>query len=302
MPLKNQLHVDQLLSQVSVKYANAEYVAKRAFPIVNVMKDSDLYRVYEANFRLPETNVADGGVAREHNFDISTASYNLEKHALKDFISDDAQDNYDQGDLRADTVEELTEVIDRRLEYSFTQLFTKTSWSLTHSLASGLEWTNQTTTANPIQDADTAASVALINSGYKVNYCILGRDGFIAAKNNINVLDRVKYTSSDMSEAMLASLFGVSEVLVSSAQLDSNPLGVVTIAVAQMWPDHAFFGYKPPRPSPKAASSGYIFMKNDAPVRRWREEEREAEAVEVKYKYQTKIVASLSGYLVTNVV
>ena len=32
MPLKNQLHVDQLLSNVSVKYSNAEYIADKVFP------------------------------------------------------------------------------------------------------------------------------------------------------------------------------------------------------------------------------------------------------------------------------
>lgn len=301
MPLKNQLHIDQLLSQVSVKYQNSEYIAPRAFPILSVKKDTDLYRVYERNLRIPETNRAPGGLAREAGFNVSTASYALKWNALKAYVPDSDADNYDMADLMADTAEDLTDQIQRKMESDFVSLFTKTSWSLTHSLASGLEWTAATTTANPIADMDTAASVVIKNSGYAPNFAILGRDGMIAAKNNINVLDRIKYTSAEISESMLAALFGVGELIVSSASKDANAEGLAA-SVSQLWPDHAFLGYKPPRPSPKAPSCGYIFEKARAPVKRWREEEREATAIEVNKQYDIKIVASLSGYLVTNVV
>jgi len=300
MPVKSKLHVDQLLSNISVRYSNNEFIAHKAFPAVNVKKDSDLYRVYDRNFRIPETSRANGAKAREHYFEVSNSSYVLEKHALVDFVSDSDVENYDVSDLRADTTEELTDAIMRRKEKSFIDLFTKTSWSLTHSLSSALSWNNLTLTANPIADLDTAASVVLANSGQMPNYVILGRDSFVLAKNNSNVLDRVKYTSAEISESMLASLFGVGELLVSNAQLDSAAEGL-TSSVAQMWPKHAFLGYKPPRASPKAPSAGYIFEKAKAPVKRWRVEERESEAIEVRKEYAIKIVSSLSGYLVAGV-
>ena len=89
MPQKSQLHVNQLLSNVSVQYKNSEYIWDKVFPQVSVSKDSDLYRVYERNFKIPDTKRAPKGVAREFGFDVSTASYMLEQHALKEYVGVD---------------------------------------------------------------------------------------------------------------------------------------------------------------------------------------------------------------------
>jgi hypothetical protein len=301
MPLKSQLHVDQLLSNVSVKYSNAELIAMKIFPEVPVKKDSDLFRVYERNFRIPETKRATGGEARQHDFKVSTSSYNLEKHALKDYVADDAADNYDLADLRADTTEELTDVILRRMEKSVADLFTTTNWSLNVSLTAAQAFNLDTTASNPIPVYDTACTTVINNSGFKPNMAVIPRDGFVAIKNHQSVLDRVKYTSRDMTPAMLGGLFDIQEILIANGAYDSSHEGATT-TMTQFFGDISFVGYKPQRPGPKQASAGYIFRKNTPMVRRWRVEEREAEAIEVQMKYQAKVVASLAGYLIKDIV
>lgn len=302
MPLKSQLHTDKLLSNVSVKYRSADFIAMSIFPEVPVKNDTDRYRIYSPDFRLPQTLKANKGVAREHFFETSFASYALEDHAIKDFVSDDDQDNFDAGDLRADTVEELSDVIMRRLELSVAQLFTTTNWSLRTSLAAGAAWNLDTLASNPMPVVDTGASVVLQNSGLLPNYMAIGRDAFVGLKNHQSILDRYKYTTpANVTPGILATVFGVDELLVSNAQYDSSNRGA-TATVAQMWDNSAFLGYKPPRPSPKAPSAGYIFRKNVPMVRRWWDDERNAEAIEVRMKFQAKVVASLSGYLIKDVV
>ena len=88
MPLRNQIHTDQLLSNVAVKYRNEQYIAEEICPRLPVRKDSDLFRVYDRNFRIPETSRANKGLANEHTFEVSTASYVLQNHALKDYVSE----------------------------------------------------------------------------------------------------------------------------------------------------------------------------------------------------------------------
>lgn len=301
MPFKGQLHVDQLLSNVSVKYQSSEFIAMKLFPEVPVIKDSDKYRIYAPNFRLPQTLKANKGVAQTHYFEVSTGSYILEDHALKDFITDDDIDNFDQQDLRVDTTEELTEVILRRLEKSVLDLMTTTNWSLGTSLAATGLWTLDTVQSNPLPVVDTAMSTVLLNSGYTPNFGVISFAGFNAAKNHQSVIDRIKYTQTAVvTEQLLASLFGVSEFYVSKAQLDTSDLGR-TSTVAPMLSDKCFFGWKPARPGPKQPSSGYIFRKNVPMVRRWRDDERNAEGVEVRMKYVAKVVASLTGYLINNI-
>jgi hypothetical protein len=301
MPLKNQLHVDQLLSNISVKYSNSEYIADKVFPTVPVKKDSDLYRSYQRNFRIPETKRASGGVAREFDFEVSSSSYILENHALKNYVNDDQADNYDISDLRADMTEELTDAIMRMKEKKVADLFTTTSWSLNVSLAAANAFAQNTTVSNPIPIFDTACTTVISNSGYKPNFGILPRQGMIACKNHVSVLDRVKYTSAEITEKMLAALFGVEELLVPMASYDSANEGVAD-SIGDIYGDIAFVGWKPASAGPMKPSSGYIFEKAVPRVRRWRVEERQAEAIEVQIKFQPKVVASLTGYLIKDII
>lgn len=85
--IKSALRVDKLLSNISVKYRNENFIAEDVFPRVPVKKESDVYRTYDRDFRLPETIRSSKGVAKEHNFEVSTAPYVLEQHSLKDYAS-----------------------------------------------------------------------------------------------------------------------------------------------------------------------------------------------------------------------
>ena len=298
-PIQRTAHIDQLLSSLSVKYRNEEYIADQVFPTVMVKKQSDLYRVHSRNFRLPETLAHSSGLAREHQFEVSSSSYVLQNHKLKDYISDDEQDNFDLSDLRAETTEELMDVILRRKEKAVADLFTTTSWSQNVSLAAA--WSSNTVTTNPIPTMDTAATTIIHNSGKKPNYMILPRAGFVSAKNHVSLLDRTKYTSKEMTAGIMAGLFDVEQVLVPVSSIDSSAEGAAD-SVGSLWgSDIAFLGFKPARPAMRTPSAGYVFQKATPTVRRWREEEREADAIEVRLKFVPKVVASLAGYLVKGV-
>lgn len=299
MPVRSQQHVDQLLSNVSVKYAPSGLIAQDVFPTVPVKKDSDLYRVYTRNFRIPETKRANKALAREHSFEVGTASYSLEYHALKDYVSDNDVENYDVTDLRTDTTQELTDKILLRLEKTVADMFTKTSWSLTVSLAANNTWADNTVATNPIQIMDTAATTILNNGGFAPNFAIFPRLTFTALKTHQSITDRIKYTSADMTVETLKGLFDMPSILVANASYDTAAPGV-TDSISAIWGDNSFVGYKPANPGPLQPSSGYIFKRNTPMVKRWRVEEREAEAIEVGMKYQAKVVASLSGYLICN--
>lgn len=301
MPLKSQLHVNQLLSNVSVQYKNSEYIWDKVFPQVPVMKDTDLYRVYDRNFRIPETKRAAKGVAREFQFEVSTASYALEQHALKEYVGVDEEENYDQGSLQVDTTENLTDAIYRRIEDTVAALFTTTNWSLNVSLAATAAWSLNTISSDPIPVVDTAASTIIANSGKTPTFMVLPRNGFIAVKNHVSVLDRVKYTSSELSESMIAGLFSVSELLVPTAVKDTAVEGVAP-SISNFFGNMAFLGWKPGSAGLKTPSCGYTFIKSTPRVRSWFDNERNATAIEVEVKFQPKVVASLTGYLINGTV
>lgn len=301
-PLRSQLHVDQLLTNVSVKYVNDNFIHDKVFQQVPVKKSSDIYRTYTKNWRVPQTSRAPGALSRETSFDIGTSPYILEKHALKIYIPDEHQENYDLTDLTTDATLELTEKIMMRKELQCSALFTTSSFSLGVSLAAGDQW--DTGTALPILLYDTANSSVVQASGKMANYGILPLDGFNKLKNHTTVVDRIKYTSKEVNQAIVSALISVPELLVPSINYDASELGdTANSAGTPIWKkSFAFIGYKPPAAGFYQPATGYMFTKNKPLVRRWREDEREAEAVEVDCSFSFKIVASLTGYYINGTI
>jgi hypothetical protein len=300
MPLANQVHVDALLSSISVKYSPASLIGDKVFPVVPVKKSSDKFRIYDRNFRVPETRRADGAAAREHTFEVSTATYNLVEHALKDIVTDKQAENYDLADLKVETTKELTEKILMRRELDIANLFTTTSWSLNVSLAATAAFTANTTVSDPTPIFLTGGSVVVANSGMVPNVGILPRPAYVGCKVHTSILDRLKYTSADVDAVKLAALFECGELLIPAANYDTAAWGA-SASLSNFYGDVAWIGYRPAKPGPLVASSGYVFRKNANMVRRWRNEDRKGEMIEVGMEFEARVVASLSGYLIKDV-
>lgn len=300
MPLRPQIHVDTLLSNVSVKYKGTGHVAMELFPELPVKKSSDLYRVYNRNFRVPETIRANKAEARQHDFEVSTASYVCERHALKQLVSDNEAENYDVADLRVDATEELTDAILRRMEKSMASLLTTTSWSQNLSLAANGTWVD-TTTVDPVVHFDTATVTIVNNAQVKPNVAGMGLQVWNGFKNNANVLDRIKYTSKEVGMDVAAAMVGLDKIVLALISEDTAALGIAS-SISSMWADQVLILYRPERAGPMIPSAGYTFRKAMPLVKRWREEARESEAIEVNMEYQLKVVSSLSGFLINNAI
>jgi hypothetical protein len=216
-------------------------------------------------------------------------------------VADRDAENYDLADLRAETTEELTKKILLRLEKKVLDLFTTTNWSLNVSLAAGAQFNSNTVTSNPIPVFDTGASTVIANSGQKPNFGLFNRETLVAIKNHVSILDRTKYVSSEMDQTMIAALLGLDQLLVSNLHYDTAAPGIAA-SLSSLLGDVAFMGYKPPAPGPLKVSAGYIFRNNRPMVKRWRDEERESDAIEVNMEFQAKVVASLCGYLIRDVI
>ena len=301
MPFKNKISVDKLLTKVAVKYRSADFIADKIALMLPVKRDSDVYRIYTRDFRLPETLRANKGKSREATFDVSTASYKLERHSLKDWISQDDIDNYDGGQLRADTTEHLVDIIDRRKEKMVFDLITTTSFSNNVSLAAAGAWSANTTVSNPLPVVETGLITALQASGYEPNVMTISRTTLKDLKVHVSILDRIKYTSAELTTAMLQGLFEIKkDFLVSNAQIDSAAPGA-TDSIGAMWGDVAALTYTPARATRDNPATMYSIEKPTPKVRRWFDDEVDAEAIEVDRKLVVKVVASLTGYLIKDV-
>ena len=295
MPNISQIHVDKVLSELSIQWKNDAYVADAIFPKLAVKKHSDKYFVFDRDFKLPNTTRAIGAAAHEAEFGMSNATYQLAKQALKTYIADDEVDNYDMGTLKADATEYLTDKILMRKEVAASALLNATgTWSLQLSLA--VAWSTNSTTSDPFPTFNTACSSLVSYGGRKPNFAMIPYKSYLALKTHVSVLDRIKYTSAEFTVEMLKGLMDIPEIHIPSAVYDSAT--DLTESMAFIMDTFAFIGYKTARPSPRSLSFAYNFEKLSPTVKTWRDEERESEAIEVNSAFSLRVVCSLCGYLV----
>jgi hypothetical protein len=309
MPLPSQLHRDKALENISVAYMPNEFIADRLVPKIPVMHESDVYYVFDQNIMsLPETLRADGSEAREASYDLSTSSYKLAEHALKDIVTDRMRQNADKAikpDI--DATEVLTKRILIRKEVECANIaFDKSNFSNNASLAAAAAWSSNTTTTNPITSIDSATSKIIASSGYTPNKLVIDDPTFRACKNHVSVIDRVKYTTADsITENMLAKLFNVQEILVGRALRDTAQEGL-TNSMNFVWSSCAFLAYMESSPGLRKASAMYQFLGMGAgspfTVTKWREESRKGDMVEVSSLFQYKAIATQCAYLILKTV
>lgn len=309
MPSRASIHRNSALENVSVAYKNEGLIAQELCPSVPVVHEDDVYFVYSRDsLILPETARANGAEANRASWSISTSSYHLEEHALKDLITDRDRANADPAiKLDIDLTEYLTEKILMRQEVDLASLVgTAANWANTTSLSSTLAWSANTTLSNPILNADSAASVIIQNSGKMPNLCEMDDRTFRAAKEHVSVVDRLKYTSAEsVSESLLARLLGVPQIVVARGIQNTGAEGL-SETMSFIWTDQAFFAYIEKAPGLKKPSALYSFTQADGgipyQVRRWREENLNGDMVEVRKLYQNAAIASACAYLIVNTV
>jgi hypothetical protein len=305
MPASNKIHQNKPLENISIAYKNGSYIADQVSPSVMVAHESDEYYVYDkSTLRLPETLRAVGAESHEMDWDVSTASYVLDAHALKHLIPDRQRENADPAlDLDVDATELLTDRILFKREKSLLDFIgTDGNWANESSLAAAGTWEKATTAANPILVIDSATTTIVQNTGLRPNTLVMPYAVFQAVKENMNIVDRIKYTSADsVSEAILSKLFNIDKVLVSAA-INNSALEGGTASMGYVMTDNTWIGYVERNPGLKKPSAVYTMVKGPTPyeVKKWRVDEREGDMIEVQSKFIHKAVASDCGYLIVN--
>jgi hypothetical protein len=307
MPRPSQVHQNKALENISIAYMPQGLVAPDVSPVVPVNFESDSYYVYSKdNLRVLSTIWGDGDVPNQSAWSLSTSTYSLTRHALRDLVTDRMEANADKAiKPQIDMTEGLTGQLRLRMEMDlFTLINTEANWANETSLSSTQAWSQNTTLSNPISFVDSASTSIRSRSGLKPNTIVMGDGTFKAAKEHTSIVDRIKYTSAQsVTPEILAALFNVEKVAVSGAVRNSADEGQVD-ALVDLATDTAFVCYVERNPGLKKPSTFYTFMKegNTTPfkVRTYRDEEREGTWIEVSNFYQHRIVSTDTAYNIVN--
>lgn len=297
-------YISKALSNVSYQYKNPAYIFQEILKDVNVVQESGQYWVYNKDFRLEETERANGSPANMATWEVSTGTYLVREHALKDVITDTDYDNTDKPiNLDADTTEFLTDKIMMRQEkIAHDLLFTTTGFSNNETLTTQTSFNYYTSTSVPIQKILSITTFVLQQCGAMPNLIVMGVNPLNGLKENTNVYSRLAYTKDQLlTEQILASVFDVEKVLVGKAIYQTNQEGLTATQTA-IWGNDCLVGYFNPSPGLKkmTAAQNYRVSKKGNPyrVKKWRDEEIEGNYIEVQTKAIPKVVCSLCGYLI----
>ena len=309
-PTSSDVHVDAILTNISVAYIQQQgaFIANRVFPSVPVEKQSDKYFTYtkgdwfrdEAALRAPATESVGSG------YSLSTATYSTDVYAFHKDVDDQVRANADNPiNPDRDATEFVTQRMLLRQEIDWnTSYFTTGVWDT--DVVGGTnftKWSNYTSSA-PIEDVETGKATILTSTGFLPNTLVLGYDAFRQLRNHPDIIDRIKYTSSEVpTEGVLARMFGVDRVLVARAIKNSGAEGAA-VSMTTVHGKNAALYYVAPSPGLLTPSAGYQFgwrgvsdgMGQNIGISRFRIPELRADRIEAQMAWDYKVVASDLGY------
>lgn len=325
-PSNSAVHINRPLTNISIAFLQDQsmFVADKVLPNIPVQNQSDVYFTFdrgyfnsdEAQKRAPGTESAGGG------YELSQDSYLCEKISFHKDIADEVRRNTDSPlDSDRNATQYVTQKLLIRKEKEFADTFMATS-----------VWTNETSGANtdttdevvywddyvssdPIVDVRRAKTTVHESTGFRPNLFVITQDVHDALMDHPDIIDRIKYTSSNNNPAMastelLAKLFEVKRVVVSGAIQNTATEGA-TNAHSFIMRSKALLLYVPDAPVIEAPSAGYNFswvgynqgMNNlGVAMKRLRMEALESDRIEGTMFYDMKVVSPDLGYFFNNVV
>lgn len=320
MPTVQKVHIDRLLTNISIGYSNEQYIADKIFKPVTVNKQSDKYYVHGMEkFRTHDDFRAPGTEANEINWTLSNDQFYTEGHALRHAIADEEKQNADEiFDLETEGTELVSEgiLLNREIEAA-NQVLNPSNYHADLQINMGAvgqpaKWSDYTN-SNPVLDVHKAKEGMHKKSGIRPNTLIMSEQVMNVLKMHPRLLDIIKYVQKGIvTEDLMKTAFGVDNIVVGSALKSSvmNP-GQANAqgfdSLDYIWGNAVVLAYIAPKPGRKTVSLGYEFQWNKdgagaVQVRKWYEVGRRATVVEAERWYAIKMISNVAGFMFNNAV
>jgi hypothetical protein len=295
-----------MLTNVSVQYRNADFIADQIFPELPVDHQHDKYYKFgKDNLRPQDDAKRPGSLANEADYTLTKDEYNAEGHALRFFIPDPWRKNQTGGvDLDIDTTLQLTDRIQLNQDVN---LFNLISAQMAPVSLAAAKWDDDS--VDPIARIDLEKQALGKQIGKMPNTLVLGRPVFTAVRNNAKVKVRITgaagLSGSTITAQQVASVLEIDRVIVADTVKNLAAEGQAD-NMDFVWGKNALLLYRPPVPGLRVVSLGYHFVWRigvmGSTVRRYRDEHRESDVIETQKYYDQKLVCPTAGTFFTNAV
>lgn len=312
------VHIDQVLTNVSLGYANQTGVGESLAPSVRVRKQSDIYYVFgrEGWVLEPGQDVrAPGTEANEiPGLQVATSPYFAVEHALQIAVTDEERENADSPlSPDRDGTELVTSKLLLQREVILRDLVTTVgNYASGHSVNLGdtLQWDDYGT-SNPIGDVKLARTTIHSKIFLEPNYAVIPWQVMVQLEDHPDFIERIKYSQTGIvTQDLIGSLFNIPRMTIPGMGMNTAPMGA-TESLAYVWGENVVIAYVPQRAGLKVPAFAYEFTwvypgGQTQVVERWRENRRKSDVIRIGRRYQYKMIAvdgsgdSIAGYLITD--
>lgn len=301
------IHVDQVLTNVSLAYQQEGAIGDRIFPVTPVDSRSARFVVYgREGFKKRDDLRRPGASAAEITRTLSLNQYNAEEHALKVKVTA-AEEKYAPAPIapRVEATEFLTDAVANQREYR--QVATATDPTIVTqniTLSGTTQWSDYTNSV-PLSNIRTGRVAVRNGIIREANMFTLGYEAALVLADHPSVKDLLKYTDVNaLGAASLPPTMRGLMVNVAGAMQDTAGEGLAT-AMSTVWGKNALIHYTNPRPQPRSISFGYTFEAPDdlssirgLYTRTWFDEDKKSTWVETAVTYDLVVLAPLAAYLI----
>ena len=311
MPEARDLHVDAVLSNMSVQYRNEDMIWPEIMPEVKVTKRSDLYYQYakENNFRIYDDKIGPRSMANEIDYGQSPQNYSVKDHALADWVAQEEIDNADTPLApESDANDNLNSALDVIQEQRVAGIvFAAATYPVGNKvvLAGATQWSGASD--NPIKDIQDAVEGCFV----RANTLVFGVDAWLVFRRLPEILDAVKAIAGTSLQGGLATpsavanLFEVDRILIGRSRYITTKEGQ-TATFSRLWGKHmAALHLKAGVPAVRSITFGKTFVETRRFTMRSFDEKRGvkgAHYIKTAWNSDEKVIASDLGYFIENAV
>lgn len=310
-PTGYDLHVNSLMTNISIGYKNDMYIADEMFPIVPVNKQSDIIPMYNQSdwFRDTAELRAPGTAPRRGGFTVDTTNtYYCNRYSYGFDIPDEFRDNTDDPfNMDRDGTLFATDKLYLRRELAFVSTaFVGSTWTTDKTgAASGgdfVHWSDYAT-STPLRDITDYLDEVEALTARMPNSGAMGKQVWSQLKWHPDVIDTIKYTQrAQMTVDIFGALIEIPNLKIGRGIYTTTAEGTAEASVAytRIWGKNVLFLYVPPAPSLFTPAAGYTFtwrrVANSIQyMRQLRDEYAETDTLEANSYFVHKITSAKSG-------
>ena len=303
-----ELHIDRLLSQMAIGFADNDYIAASIAPVVTVGKQSDMYSVFSRAdaYRVENDKRSPGTEANRITRTISSDTYFAHNYALKGQITLEDRQNADpvyRQNLWNDETEYLVNKLMLNWEVRVAAIVNATA-NVGSSAGVASEW-DAAASSDPIGDLQVAMDNVQDLTGQRPNRLVFGLDAWRSIRRNDQILNRIFGTNNGggfANQQQIANLLEVEKIHIGQAYRNTANEAQAEV-LAKVWGDNVAAIYTPPAPSRKKPSFMYSYRWADGTLPNMQAERHaydtktKTEEVEVGYYQDEKVTGSEYAFL-----